>query len=350
MTIEFLCTNCQQPLRVPDTAAGKHARCPQCSTIQAVPATPGEVDFSERSPGPSPGFGDSPFSQREPKLSPGMTELRKPWDGGNEPVNPYASPAGGFNESRPLSGAIGHQRVEIGDVMNYSFRIWQDNLGLLVGATFVTAVIMLLINSAGGSAIGVMFGGDPVILFGARLMLQLVGFAVGSFLGIGQAIIFLKLARGQRAEFSDMFSGGPRFLPVIGLLLLTGGPHILLQTFSSSFGGRRGFADLVMMSNSLLMLYFLVYAILALYWWPAYYLVLEDRAGVFQSFGLAARITEGNKLQSFLLFLLMYGMWLLGCLALVVGLLFAIPLTQLMLAVAYLMMTGQLPTKPAHRH
>src|SRR6188768_4119955 len=39
MSIEFLCPSCQQQLRVPDTAAGKNAKCPKCSSILSVPAS-----------------------------------------------------------------------------------------------------------------------------------------------------------------------------------------------------------------------------------------------------------------------------------------------------------------------
>src|SRR4029079_3589788 len=37
MPIEFRCSQCDQLLRVPETAAGKHARCPRCQALMAVP-------------------------------------------------------------------------------------------------------------------------------------------------------------------------------------------------------------------------------------------------------------------------------------------------------------------------
>ena len=43
MTIEFPCQNCLQPLRVPDTSAGKSARCPKCKALTPVPAVGGLV-------------------------------------------------------------------------------------------------------------------------------------------------------------------------------------------------------------------------------------------------------------------------------------------------------------------
>lgn len=38
MPIEISCTSCNKRLRVPDTAAGKRVKCPQCQTILSVPA------------------------------------------------------------------------------------------------------------------------------------------------------------------------------------------------------------------------------------------------------------------------------------------------------------------------
>lgn len=38
MPIEFACSGCQKVLRVPDDAAGKNAKCPQCGAVVPVPA------------------------------------------------------------------------------------------------------------------------------------------------------------------------------------------------------------------------------------------------------------------------------------------------------------------------
>ena len=37
MAIEFECSGCSSTLRVPDEHSGKHARCPKCSTVNAIP-------------------------------------------------------------------------------------------------------------------------------------------------------------------------------------------------------------------------------------------------------------------------------------------------------------------------
>lgn len=39
MPIEFLCSKCQTVMRTPEETAGKKGRCPQCGSIQQIPAT-----------------------------------------------------------------------------------------------------------------------------------------------------------------------------------------------------------------------------------------------------------------------------------------------------------------------
>ncbi len=57
MSIKFVCSTCQTPLRVPDTAAGRNGRCPRCSARVTVPnpepsapAPPSPFDFPLTAP------------------------------------------------------------------------------------------------------------------------------------------------------------------------------------------------------------------------------------------------------------------------------------------------------------
>ena len=61
-----------------------------------------------------------------------------------------------------------------------------------------------------------------------------------------------------------------------------------------------------------------------------------------ESFRRAIEVGKINKSNSFALSLLSLGIILLGLLALVIGVVVALPLIQMMLATAYLMMKGEL--------
>ncbi|HUE73044.1 MAG TPA: hypothetical protein VMP01_19320 [Pirellulaceae bacterium] len=310
MAIEFACTSCQKLLRVPDDAPGKQVKCPNCGMIQAVPAgitsgPPAESSqpwsFSE------PGAGSAPPTQYS--------------HGSGGALNPYAPPSPVTFAPKPSNDVpITNQRPTIEDILGHAWRVWQENLGLLVGVTLVIVGISW--------AIGIPLGFMQAALEanGEKEMAAIVG-GVGNiiaqvvqiFLGIGQSQIALKLARGQPAEFGDLFHGGSRFWPVLGVSILLG-----LAVFAG-------------------MLACIVPGIiLALMLWPTYYLVVENRSKVFDSFSLAYQITEGNKGTTFVLALIGMGINLLGVLALCIGLLFSAPLVVMIFVTAYLMMSGQL--------
>ena len=50
MAIEFKCSSCSSTLRVPNEHSGKHARCPKCSTVNAIPfeSVPAETQRSAK--------------------------------------------------------------------------------------------------------------------------------------------------------------------------------------------------------------------------------------------------------------------------------------------------------------
>ncbi|HUQ72826.1 MAG TPA: hypothetical protein VM165_25080, partial [Planctomycetaceae bacterium] len=81
--------------------------------------------------------------------------------------------------------------------------------------------------------------------------------------------------------------------------------------------------------------------IISLMFFPyQYVLVDEDPPGI-DCLWRAKTYTDGNKGTIFLLFLAAFGINLLGACALIVGMVFTVPLTTLMMAVAYCKMTGQ---------
>jgi phage FluMu protein Com len=113
MTIEFRCSQCNQLLRVPESAAGKSARCPKCQALMPVPTA---TDKIARQPGTPSGLAETslftpPQPAGESPFTPGSElAVAKP-DGGNPfgetmggnpfgeggpavtNLNPYASPA-----------------------------------------------------------------------------------------------------------------------------------------------------------------------------------------------------------------------------------------------------------------
>lgn len=279
--------------------------------------------------------------------------------GGGGPVNPYASPAGTFGESGGYGGGVGNQPVDFGTVFNHAMKVWQENLGLLVGTTLVAYIITF-----GGAFVGeamkavVAGAGEPGVTLAVSLLVELGKFIFQTYIGIGQVQIALKLGRQQRAEFGDMFGGGSRLGPVIGWMFLVGiavyAPLLIVILIAAGIGvaagGGGGGGEVIGLSILAFGLLWVVALITAvLYFWPSYFLVVDGRSSVLESFGKAARISEGNKLNVVVLWFISVLAMLLGLVALCIGVLFAAPLVGLLFAVAYLMMSKQIPAYPNYQ-
>src|SRR5688572_5782354 len=86
MPIELLCPGCNQLLRVPDTAAGKAAKCPKCATVLSVPTGANPANVAPLGPPQSPDLG---FGAPEPKPgNPGLFSAPPP-------QNPFSDPTQG---------------------------------------------------------------------------------------------------------------------------------------------------------------------------------------------------------------------------------------------------------------
>src|SRR5262245_15232278 len=100
MPIEFRCSQCNQLLRVPDTSAGKNARCPKCQTLMTVPVAGGAVPPDASAPA-SPFASQSATGPASP-LASSVPPAKPAAAGGGNPfaadanINPYAAPTGGY--------------------------------------------------------------------------------------------------------------------------------------------------------------------------------------------------------------------------------------------------------------
>ncbi len=86
--------------------------------------------------------------------------------------------------------------------------------------------------------------------------------------------------------------------------------------------------------------------IVAMIWWPCYYLVVDRKTTMLESFSTAQKVMRGNMGTVILLWLLGAGIGMLGMAMCCVGVIFALPLVAMMKSTAYLMMSDQLPLRP----
>lgn len=303
MPIEFRCTQCGRLLRTPDETAGKQAKCPGCATLLTIPAAQPDPSVPPPFAGPAPG---SPFGG--------------PPAGG---VNPYQSPAAYPAAYPPAPAAAGFQRsrLDFGDAFGRTFRIFGRQWGMCI----VAALVLLLVWGAafGGvvllAALAGEAGGDEALVVVALFVAFIVAFAVGMWVTVGQAIFFLKVARGQEATIGDLFAGGRYYGTALAASVLVA-LIVIAGTLACYVPG----------------------VIFGLMFSQYLFLIVDRNAGATESLSLSKDVTDGNKLMLFAIQLVatlvaQAASYATCGLAMIVGM----PLLMLLYAVVYLIMTGQ---------
>lgn len=109
MTIDLICSQCQKTLRVPDSAAGKRAKCPACNHVMEVPASAPDTN----NPFVIPSGSTNPFSAANPSTpatstpasAPGMLPPLEPLKLGPNPLSMGPSISGMGGGSIPPAGS-----------------------------------------------------------------------------------------------------------------------------------------------------------------------------------------------------------------------------------------------------
>ncbi len=205
----------------------------------------------------------------------------------------------------------------MGDVLSELWRIFKDNIGLLLGAVVVTAVVSNVTDKFLENAEVPLVGN-----LGIAGILLYLGLAFGSlvldiFLNLGLTIIALNIVTGRPASFGQLFAGGPfLFRSVVATI-------IFLLLFLCGF------------------VLLIVPAIIVLLMFGFFdYLIVDQNAGIIDSLTLSKTITTGNKVALFVLGLAAIGIILLGLLACLIGVIFSAAYLQIVAAVAYRKMAG----------
>jgi phage FluMu protein Com/uncharacterized membrane protein len=331
MAIEFRCTKCSKLLRTADDTAGKHAKCPECGEILVVPSPGTPMAGPSPGPTPSPSPGPSPFAGGGAggfSPPPSGPAGESPFGAAEQPQyqpdtgNPYQSPSPyatlptmpvGATEIRPTI-------IDLGDVMGRAWTIFKEDWGMCLG----TVVVAFLCNFAVGFIIGLIpqavlaMTRNQDIAVAFSLIGNFVSQAFSIWIGIGQARMFLKIARGQSVSMGELFGGGPYFLPILGASILFG----LMVTIG-------------------IILLIVPGIILALMFSQYYYLIIDRNLGVMDSLNTAKEISNGNKATLLMIGLACLGITIVAAIPCGLGLIIASPYFALLYAVIYLAMTGQ---------
>ncbi len=296
MPIEFRCNQCGTLLRTGDDTGGKQAKCPTCGTVMPIPTSTPEPAFQSSFPPPPP-------------------------PGTGEP-NPYQSPGGYHDDAAeaPVAGSFQPTIIDFGDIFSRTWSIFQTQWGMCLLAIFVVFIFNVVVSGTiAFSLVALGFNpNDRAVGNSMHSLGNLVQGLLSIWISIGQALIFLGIARGEPVEVGQLFSGGRFYLRVLGASILAG---------------------IAFTIGTLLLIVPGIFLMLML--WPFYWIILDRNVGVFDSFQLAMRFTEGNKATVFLIAIASFALILVSAIPCGIGLLFTAPFFTLMWSVMYLAMTGQ---------
>lgn len=239
---------------------------------------------------------------------------------GTQSLNPCQAPAFSWVEAPPAAGeeiVPGSDPIDAMACLKRAWELTKRHFGLLIATGIIYAVLSGGFDAATSVALGlnteagVGTGSQTSVPTGPALFQWVASSLLNLFLGLGLARIGLNLVSGKDANVSMLFGEGRKLVPmaaasimyyamvVVGLLLIVPGIYFALRF--SQFGAA----------------------------------IVDKDMGAIESLQYSARLTEGNKMNLLGLYVLCFLTALAGILALVVGLLAALPVVYLAPYVAY---------------
>jgi hypothetical protein len=314
VTIQFFCPSCDAYLRTAESKAGLSLACPACRERIWVPHADEVPDA------------DNPW---------GNVEQSTAWD-----AVPAMSAAGAVAlegspamaealqdlvdfEADPQTDRL--QRADIAEILGVSWRIYSNNLGICLLATFVdilltvTAVLIVLLPA--GLCI-VLLHDSPILAIPASMLTLLVGWTTAlSAVAVGHYRFFLALARGEPPKLGEMFRCsqclGPMAVASVGFWAVT----------------LFGFFMFVIPGLLVLVLF-----------WPYGRFVVDDETPASLALDEALRLTSENFWTSALIVLLNFLVIAVANVIPLLGYFFAIPFAAVLHTVAYLHFRGEFVT------
>lgn len=317
MAIEFNCPRCSRFLTTDDEKAGTAANCPECGEEIEIPA------------------GSDAAGQGE--------------------VVADDEPAGEVSPGRLVDPTPG--RLDPGEVISTSYAIFKEQMGLVLGGVVIAMIIqqMSSIPLQIFSRVGPFLLADGQVEIGVivcviAVLSMLFQIAVSIYTTCGILLLLLNVVKGRPAEIPDLFRGGRYFVPMLLTLMLIYFAIFLLYMVCfapgiaimiASDGEEAGIGiGLGVIFGGVALVYVIMFAFMLVYGMFPFVMVDRDARGI-SSLGQARRLSKGHRFNLFVVGLATVGINLLGVGVCCVGLIFTVPLSYLMITVAYMRMSGQ---------
>jgi TM2 domain-containing membrane protein YozV len=235
--------------------------------------------------------------------------------------NPYAAPQVDPTPS-PESHAQGEGPREwsVGAALNVGIEAVKKNPGVLIGGYLVVIILQQIIQSGINYALvgSVEQSADPLAALRNAGTTAPVSMVIGVFFTIGQMRVALAAARDEPIDFGLFFSGFDRLLP--GILLM-----VLMY--------------LGIIAGTILLI--VPGVIVALAWSMSFASLADTKMGTLELLSDSWEATKGHKFAILIFGFASIGVFLLGVLALFVGIFVAYPIVMVAFAEIYMCITGR---------
>jgi len=205
---------------------------------------------------------------------------------------------------------MGKKDFSIGDAVRFGWDTMKNNISF-----FILMIIILWLVAAipsGLSSFSYRMSLGAAAIYG--LIFGIISFVVGMFVNMAQIKVGLRFSKGETADFPDLFNEYPRFWDFLLGSILYG---------------------LIVLGGLILLI------IPGIYWGIKYYfygyLIIDQGMGPVDAIKKSGELTDGVKWNFLVLWLALFGIYILGFLACCVGVIFAIPV--IIVAVAYVYRT-----------
>ena len=278
--------------------------------------------------------------------------------------NPYAPPKAELSPSVEFEWK--GERLEpfsIDAVMRRAWWVYRDRLGLCVAVVVASVALPNGFALLGGLFIDALevHRAPPVQISIVALTVGVMAGFFNLWLGIGQMLVFLRLGRGERTVFEDIFRGGKYVLRILAgsVVLLTIGGTLVF--FSFLMGGvLLALAWPLMGENAVLWQFLGTIALILVISivMPLFlsrmilfpFVVMDRECGPIEALQHSTRITRGHLWELVALIILSTSIGASGFLACFVGSIFTLPFGLMIYACAYVLLAGPRsraePSKP----
>lgn len=201
-------------------------------------------------------------------------------------------------------------------ILKDAWRVTKEKITFLVGLTFV----LFILEVVSSFILDGLEKSGQTFLF---VILQVLVSIVSIIIGAGVMWISLKIVRGEAFQVSDIFTPTPLFFRYVGVNILY---------------------SLIVCAGILLLI--VPGIIWAIKYSQVKYLILDRQIGILETFSESARMTDGSKMELFVLYLLFVLINVGGALLFGIGLLVTVPLTIIASALAYNLLLRSSPGLP----